>query len=81
MPREIIAISLPADLKRKVDKLANEEGLKRSDIIRDALKRYLSFPERDRFAEKEFERLRDKMRYKARVKGIYTDEDVFKIVS
>lgn len=55
--------------------------MKRSDIIRDALKRYLSFPERDRFAEKEFERLRDKMRYKARVKGIYTDEDVFKIVS
>lgn len=73
MPREIIAISLPADLKRKVDKLAKEEGLKRSDIIRDALKRYLSL--------KEFERLRDKMRYKARAKGIYTDEDVFKIVS
>ena len=71
--RQTIAISLPKEIKREVDALSAEEGISRSDLIRQSIKDYL-------FVQ-QFRLLRDKMMRKAKAKGIYTDQDVFDRVS
>jgi metal-responsive CopG/Arc/MetJ family transcriptional regulator len=71
--RNVLTISLPNKLQKKIDKIAKRRNSSRSDIIRESLKNYLF--------ELEFEELRNKFIPKAQAKGIFTDEDVFKIVS
>ena len=71
--RQTIAISLPREIKREVDALSAEEGISRSDLIRQSIKDYLFVHQ--------FRLLRDKMMRKAKAKGIYTDQDVFDRVS
>lgn len=68
-----ISVTLPAKMKAQLDRWARKEQQKKSEIIRDALRRY--------FAQREFRELREKMIPRAQKMGIYTDEDVFKIVS
>ena len=68
-----ISISLPAVLKRKLDKLTKQEQINRSDVVRDALREY--------FTRREFQRLRSSLVLEAEKRGIYTDEDVFRQVS
>lgn len=63
-----ISISLPRDLKIEVDRLADAEGVSRSDLIRTALREYL-------FA-RQFRTLRKELIPYAEAQGIYTDEDV-----
>jgi predicted transcriptional regulator len=43
--REAITISLPRDLKDTLDRVADEEGVTRSDIVRESLRNYLFIPE------------------------------------
>ena len=71
--RETVTISLPPALRVKLDKCAKQEHLNRSDLIRDAIKHYLSI--------KEFRRLRESLLPMAAKKGLYTDEDIFNKVS
>lgn len=71
--RETITISLPASLRRSLDRAVKEDQLNRSDVIREALRRF--------FAVREFRRLRGIMVSLAEKKGLYTDEDVFRRVS
>lgn len=71
--RESVSISLPAEIRKKLDKLSKEVDINRSDIVREALQRY--------FFRYELEKIRKIMVPKARAQGIYTDEDVFRIVS
>ena len=71
--RQTVAVSLPEDLKEDLDKVCEEEGVSRSDLVRESLRDYL-FTRRFRI-------LRAKMLAKARAQGIYTDEDVFDQVS
>ncbi len=71
--RATITISLPKGTKQKLDSFVKKEGLNRSDIVREALRQYLF--------QNEFERLRRIAIPKAQEQGIFTDEDVFKIVS
>ena len=71
--RQTIAISLPREIKREVDALSAEEGISRSDLIRQSIKDYLFVHQ--------FRLLRDKMMRKAKAKGIFTDQDVFDRVS
>jgi metal-responsive CopG/Arc/MetJ family transcriptional regulator len=71
--KDSISISLPAVLKRKLDKLTKQEQINRSDVIRDALREY--------FTRREFQRLRSSLVLEAEKRGIYTDEDVFRQVS
>jgi CopG family transcriptional regulator/antitoxin EndoAI len=71
--RETITVSLPEPLKKKLDKVVKAEHLNRSDVVREALKQY--------FAVKEFRRLRALLSAEAEKRGIYTDEDVFRLVS
>ena len=71
--RETVTISLPGPLRKKLDKLARKEHLNRSDVMRDALRSYLSI--------QEFRRLRAQAIPYAEKQGIFTDEDVFKVIS
>lgn len=71
--RETVTISLPGVLRKKLDRLAKKEHLNRSDVMRDALRSYLSI--------QEFRRLRVQAIPYAEKKGVFTDEDVFKIIS
>lgn len=71
--RENISVSLPESLKGELDRLTESAQVSRSDIIREALRAYL-------FAYR-FRELRQSLSPYAEAQGIYTDEDVFRIVS
>jgi metal-responsive CopG/Arc/MetJ family transcriptional regulator len=71
--RETVTISLPQAVRRELDKVAKEEGVSRSDVLRQSLEDFL-------FARR-FRHLRQRMMAAAQAQGIYTDEDVFTRVS
>ena len=71
--RETVTISLPRAIRRELDKIAKEEGVSRSDVLRQSLEDYL-------FARR-FRQLRQRMMASAQAQGIFTDEDVFTRVS
>ena len=71
--KENISISIPKNLKQALDKEGKAEGLSRSAIVVEAVKKYL--------AVRKIQGLRRTMIPKAQAQGIYTDEDVFARVS
>jgi len=71
--RESISISLPAGLKDELDQATAAEGISRSDLVRDALRSYL--------LARRFRALRAAMVPYAEAQGVFTDEDVFRLVS
>lgn len=71
--RETLTISLPKRLRRDLEKMAKAEGVTSSEYVRRAIKADL-FRRALRAARRE-------LVPQARARGIYTDEDVFKIVS
>lgn len=71
--RESVTISLPADLKKKLDLETKRGHVNRSDVVRNALRQY--------FALQDFRALREKAVAEAEARGIFTDEDVFKEIS
>ncbi len=71
--RDTITISIPKKFKRQIDRIVHQEGISRSEIVRESLAEYLW--------EHQYEGLRARMVKKAAKMGVYTDEDVFKIVS
>jgi metal-responsive CopG/Arc/MetJ family transcriptional regulator len=71
--KDSISISLPGVLKRKLDKLTKQDQVKRSDVVREALREY--------FTRREFQRLRSSLVVEAEKRGLYTDEDIFRQVS
>jgi metal-responsive CopG/Arc/MetJ family transcriptional regulator len=70
---ETVTISLPQAVRRELDKVAKEEGLSRSDVLRQSLEDFLFV--------RRFRRLRQRMMAAVQAEGIYTDEDVFTRVS
>ncbi len=71
--RQTITISLPSGVKKELDRVLREEGLSRSDIIRESLKDFL-------FARR-FRSLRRRMMLRAADQGVPTDQEVFDKVS
>ncbi len=71
--RETVSISLPARTKRLVERAASESGLTTSEYVRIAIFRKLW---QDAAAES-----RRVAVPRARAKGVFTDEDVFRLVS
>jgi metal-responsive CopG/Arc/MetJ family transcriptional regulator len=71
--RETVTISLPQAVRRELDKVAKEEGISRSDVLRQSLEDFLFV--------RRFRQLRQRMMAAAQAKGIFTDEDVFNRVS
>ncbi len=68
-----LTVRLDRDLERLLTKLCRSTGAKRSDVVREALRRHLSL--------QTFERLRREMIPLAHKKGFVTDEDVFEKIS
>ena len=68
-----MSISLPQAIRRELDRIAKEEGVSRSDVLRQSLEDFLFV--------RRFRRLRQRMMAAAQAQGIYTDEDVFNRVS
>jgi len=71
--RETITIRLPEKLQRDLEKVVKAEKASKSEVIRDALERYISL--------KRFQQLRKKVLPFAEAEGLITDEDVFKAIS
>jgi len=68
-----VTISLPRSIRRELDKIAKEEGISRSDVLRQSLEDFLFV--------RRFRQLRQRMMAAAQTQGIFTDEDVFNRVS
>ena len=71
--RESVSISLPTWLKETLDRAVKKDQMNRSDIVREALREY--------FTRKDLERIRQNMVPLAEARGVFTDEDVFRILS
>ena len=71
--RKAVTVSLPEPLTEELDAVSREVGTSRSEIVREALKRY--------FTLREYRALRAELVIEAEAKGIVTDEDVFNLVS
>jgi metal-responsive CopG/Arc/MetJ family transcriptional regulator len=71
--RETVTISLPRTVRRELDRVAKEEGVSRSDVLRQSLEDFLFV--------RRFRQLRQRMMAAAQARGIYTDDDVFTRVS
>jgi predicted transcriptional regulator len=69
----MVTIRLDKELERLLDKFCRRSKRKRSDVVRDALRRQLSLLM--------FEQLRHKAMPFAEARGYLTDEDIFKAVS
>lgn len=68
--RSTITISIPSEVKKRLDETVRRQGVSRSDVVRESLRSYL-------FVEK-FRDLRARMTARGKV---LTDQDVFKRVS
>ncbi len=72
--RNIVSISLPGSILKKLEKEAKEEGASRSEIIKRSLSRY--------FFSHDLARARNRAISELASRGIVlTDEDIFKAVS
>lgn len=71
--KDTITIRLPEKLQKALEKVVKEEKTSKSEIIRDAVSRYL--------AVKRFQQLRKKVLPFAEAQGLLTDEDIFKAIS
>jgi metal-responsive CopG/Arc/MetJ family transcriptional regulator len=71
--RETVTISLPQKVRRELDRIAKQDGVSRSDVLRQSLEDFLFV--------RRFRALRQRMTAAAQVQGVYTDEDVFGRVS
>lgn len=65
-----ITLRLPDELDGALERQSSAAGVSKSDLTREALRRFL--------AVSELQRLREKFVKRARVQGIHTDEDVFR---
>jgi metal-responsive CopG/Arc/MetJ family transcriptional regulator len=71
--RETVTISLPPKVRRELDRIAKQDGVSRSDVLRQSLEDFLFV--------RRFRSLRQRMTATAQAQGVYTDEDVFGRVS
>ncbi|MFH1703239.1 MAG: ribbon-helix-helix protein, CopG family [Nitrospirota bacterium] len=71
--KDTITIRLPKKLQKELEATAKIEKTTKSEIIRDAISRYL--------AVRRFRQLRKRVLPFAEAQGLLTDEDVFKAIS
>ena len=73
MKTAAVTIRLDPKLEELLDEVCRETGQSRSEVVREALRRQLTL--------RLFEEARRKVIPFAEAHGIYTDEDVFKLMS
>jgi len=69
---KLISFSIMPDFLREVERAAKEENRTKSELIREALRRYLE--------DREWEKLTRYARIKAVETGIRTEEDIQRVV-
>jgi predicted transcriptional regulator len=67
-----ITLRVPDELDQALQRQSNEAGVSKSDLAREALRRFL--------AVSEFQRLRAKLVQRAQAQGVHTDDDVFRLL-
>ncbi|MCX6157876.1 MAG: CopG family transcriptional regulator [Ignavibacteria bacterium] len=67
--REILTVSIGSKLKKKLNTAARKYKTTKSDIVTNAIEKYI--------ASIEFEGVREKLMPYARKKGYLTDEDIY----
>ena len=67
-----ITLRVPDELDAALARHSTAAGVSKSDLAREALRRFL--------AVAEFQRLRAKLVKRARAQGVHTDEDVFRVL-
>lgn len=67
-----ITLRLPDELDRELERQSEAQGVSKSDLAREALRRYL--------VVSDFRSLRADMVARARALGVDTDEDVFRLL-
>ena len=67
-----ITLSFPPDLLKQIERLAKKENRTKSELFREALRRYM--------ADRKWESLQREMAAKAKKLGIKTEADVERIV-
>lgn len=70
--RSVLTLSLPPQLLKKVELLAKKENRNKSELLREALRRYIE--------EREWQEVLKYGRKKARQQGIFSEADVERIV-
>jgi metal-responsive CopG/Arc/MetJ family transcriptional regulator len=71
--KNTITIRLPDKIQKELDQVVKTEKASKSEIIRNAIERYLAI--------KRFQQLRKKVLPFAEAEGLLTDEDIFKAIS
>jgi len=71
--KDTITIRLPEKLQKELNEVVKAEKTSKSEVIRDAIERYLAI--------KRFHQLRRKTLPFAEAQGLITDEDIFKAIS
>lgn len=71
--KNTITIRLPDKIQKELDQVVKTEKASKSEIIRNAVERYLAI--------KRFQQLRKKVLPFAEAEGLLTDEDIFKAIS
>lgn len=67
-----ITLRVPDELDEALQRQSIAAGVSKSDLAREALRRFL--------AVSEFQRLREKLVRRAQAQGIHTDDDVFRVL-
>jgi predicted transcriptional regulator len=68
-----VTIRVDEDLERRLDQVCERSGRTRSEVVRQALRRQLSLMH--------FSQLRERVLPFAEARGLFTDEDVFRLIS
>lgn len=68
-----VTITLPAETTSMLDNIRQEEGISPDELISKAVEEYLFF--------RRLRLLRERMIAKAQAQGIYTDQQIFDLVS
>lgn len=71
--RSTLTINLPDPIRKKLDRMSQDEGVSRSDIVRESIL--------DLLFVRRFRSLRKSMVANASRRGVSTDQDVFDKVS
>ena len=67
-----ITLRVPDELDQELERLSLDQGVSKSDLAREALKRYLQVAE--------FRSLRSDLVPRAQAIGVNTDDDVFRLL-
>ena len=67
-----ITLRVPDELDEALERQSSAAGVSKSDLAREALRRFL--------AVSEFQRLRAKLVGRAQAQGVHGDDDVFRIL-